>query len=177
MADMTVGYFPSADPIEMQGLYEEERAKLILDLNEKSTFLDRTMESLKEAQEQHDKELSQLQDKYRQEKDALVDQLRASQAELMESYTKLDTAENETERLEFELSKAEEKYKRQNENLIEQNSALMSALQAQAPNCRTPPGTTPLRGMSIIQLGVEPPPALLALTALSLRKSRINPVM
>ena len=34
---------------------------------------------IQEAQEHHDKELSQLQDKYRQEKDALVDQLRSSQ--------------------------------------------------------------------------------------------------
>ena len=37
----------SADPIEMQAVYEEERAKLLLDISQKNQLLNKTLEELK----------------------------------------------------------------------------------------------------------------------------------
>ena len=38
---------PSADPIEMQAMYEEERAKLLQDIAQKNQLLNKTLEELK----------------------------------------------------------------------------------------------------------------------------------
>ncbi|KAL5253893.1 hypothetical protein ACHWQZ_G013602 [Mnemiopsis leidyi] len=121
-------------PIEMQAVYEEERAKLLQDITQKTQLLNKTLEELKDTEQLHQKEIEMLQERNRLEKDSLVDQLRTSQAELMEYYSRIDLMECETERLEWELSRADEKYKRQNENLIDQNNALMHALQVDEQN-------------------------------------------